>query len=759
LDRISRRWIVLWLLCIAFAGSAPAADRGPLPVPPTALASRADTDAWLPELARALLARDDDPRIADPNQRFRLLFLAGRLPEAVDLIRALRAERLRSDPATGAALFVQHELVATALIAQQSAGLDWETAFARSFDATITPLDDRSAYTAAFALGTSLQRLTALYDAEVARLQGRSEITVDEALALLRVHLPVRVYERLPKELPALLAADERRRYVIDREVLVGSGDGTPVAALMMRPRGAARRTTLFTFTIYANDDWAMDDLRRMAAHGYAAVVGYTRGKGRSPVAPQPYEHDGDDARAVIEWIAAQPWSDGRVGMYGGSYSAFTQWAVAKRLPKALKAMATSASVAPGIDVPMEGGVFMNFVYPWIAYATNGRALDDAAYGDRARWQKLDRDWYAQGSAYRGLDRIDGVPNPLHRRWLEHPGYDRYWQQMIPYRDEFAAVDIPVLATTGYFDGGQVGVLYYFDQHLRHRPHADHTLLIGPWGHFAMQAGTPPVESGYAIDPSGAVDLQALRLQWFDHVFRGAAKAALLKDRVNYQVMGADVWRHAPTLAAMHDATRRYYIAPRAKGGEHHRLTTETQRRGAGIELVVDFARRDDVDAALPELRQTKAPFTRNALAFVSAPLEAPLEVSGLFSGTLAFVVNKKDVDLAVTLYEAMPSGEYFELASYMRRASYARDRTHRRLLELGKRQRLNFTAERIVSRRLQAGSRIVAVLGVVKQRDVQINYGSGKDVSDETIADAGAPLRLRWLPGTRIDVPVRVAP
>src|SRR5437660_7756170 len=110
--------------------------------------------------------------------------------------------------------------------------------------------------------------------------------------------------------------------------------------------------------------------------------LGHTRGKACSPDKTVPYVYDGADAAALIDWIAAQPWSDGRVGMYGGSYSGFTAWAAAKHMPKALKAIMVGAPVAPGVDVPMEGNVFWNFVYPWPFYTTNTRWLDNATYND-----------------------------------------------------------------------------------------------------------------------------------------------------------------------------------------------------------------------------------------------------------------------------------------------------------------------------------------------------------------------------------------
>jgi hypothetical protein len=71
-------------------------------------------------------------------------------------------------------------------------------------------------------------------------------------------------------------------------------------------------------------------------------------------------------------------------------------------------------------------------------------------------------------------------------------------------------------------------------------------------------------------------------------------------------------------------------------------------------------------------------------------------------------------------------------------------------------RQALDFTAQRLISRKIAAGSRIVLVIGPIKWPGQQINYGSGKDVNDETVQDAGAPLEIRWFGGSYMELPVR---
>ncbi|HYX69509.1 MAG TPA: CocE/NonD family hydrolase, partial [Terriglobales bacterium] len=452
----------------------------------------------------------------------------------------------------------------------------------------------------------------------------------------------------------------------------------------------------------------------------------------------------------------------GRVGMYGGSYSGFTSWATAKHRPKALKALMTGAPGAPGIDVPMEGNVFWNFVYPWPFYTTNAKASDDTVYNDNARWTRLNHDWYTSGRAYRDLDKIDGTHNPIFDQWIAHPSYDTYWQNMIPYREEFAQIKVPVLQTAGYYYGGPGAAVYYFTQHYQYNPQAEHYLVIGPYDHLGAQHGTVGLLggdfgelAGYKLDPVALVDLEELRFQWFDYIFKGAPKPALLQDKVNYQVTGANLWKHAPTLAAMAGHTLRFHLSA-VKTGQAYRLSERKDPGDAFVDLKVDLADRTDVDRKVPGGGVLdKALDTWNGIEFISDPLSKPTELSGLFSGRLDFVTNKKDFDFEIDLYELTPQGEYVQLAPYWARASYVGRLSHRRLLTPGSRQRLDFQSVRLMGRQLQPGSRVVAVLSVIKEPGRQINYGTGKDVSDETIQDAGVPLEIKWYGESYIDLPV----
>jgi len=83
------------------------------------------------------------------------------------------------------------------------------------------------------------------------------------------------------------------------------------------------------------------------------------------------------------------------------------------------------------------------------------------------------------------------------------------------------------------------------------------------------------------------------------------------------------------------------------------------------------------------------------------------------------------------------------------------KDLAHRDLLAPGKRHSLDFRSIRLMSRQVAAGSRLVAVLSILKEPEREINYGSGREVIDESIADARIPLRMTWFASSYLDLPV----
>ena len=694
---------------------------------------------------QALADYHDADRDTELSTRIQLQLAAREWAGALADIGALRALRMAIHPARAPYADLPQELYALAR-QREAKGSAFDAAFKQALTERLAGLDARGAFQAAQHFDVDLADLRR--DLKMAPPQ-------PDAVARIRAQENLEVFEKILPLAAPLLEADDARRYTVEERV-IPTEDGASVSAVVVRPKEASKPLpTALEFTIYANA-FNLREAMRSAANGFVGVTANSRGKREGTGNIEPYEHDGADADAVINWIAAQSWSDGQVGMFGGSYDGFTQWAAAKHAPKALKSLMPSVAVAPGIDSPMQGGIFQNFQYSWIPYVTGGKLDDDAVYGDFQRWNSLDWAWFGGAAPYRDLPKLDGHPNPIFERWLQHPAYDAYWQAMIPYLDEFARIRIPVLETTGYFDGAQLGALYYFQQHAAFAPGAEQYLVVGPYDHISGQRRSQEVVAGYRIDPAARLDIEELRYQWLDHTLRGGPKPALLQDHVNYEVLGADRWRHAPSVAAMAPEAWTLHFTP-VKAEDAFRLDPRPAK--GGLDLRVDLADRRVLSfgGAPPQVLAPSLD-SDNGFAFATEVLKAPVEVEGLFSGELRFITNKRDFDFDVELYAQTPKGDYLLLSYLTARASFVLDRTHRHPLHPGKPEALPFRSGRLAAAKIEAGGRIVVVFKILKNPRMELNYGTGRDVSTETPADGKVPLDLHLDAASFIRIPVRSA-
>ena len=560
--------------------------------------------------------------------------------------------------------------------------------------------------------------------------------------------------------------------YLFQDSLLIQTSDGAEIALLVVRNKKLTEPLpTILHHTIYTrNNDFKR--AQQAASQGYVGVVSYTRGKAWSSSKIIPYEHESDDIYEVIDWISKQPWSNGEVGMQGGSYPGFTQWAATKKLHPALKTIVPSASSSPGIGEPSENGVYMTFLYPWFPYVSNNKALDNESYNDNQRWNNLKQSYYQKGIAYSLLDSIDGTPNPLFNKQLNHPTYDEYWQSMMPYKNDFSKIDIPILSTTGYYDGGQIGAIYYLNEHYRYHKNADHYFVIGPFGHLGSQY-VPEKEIGnYIIDSIAQINIVKLSFEWYDYIFKNAPKPKLLKDKINFQVMGANQWKHVSKPNEMSNDTLKFYLSNKLSnvnfiakyesgnnGNKHHFSMIEKKPIRLGfINQKVDFTDRTMVGENNywnPFIISDSLPLS-NGFSFITKPFEEAIEFNGSYFGELKVAINKKDMDCSIVMYEQTPEGKYFKLTQqFIGRASLAKDREKRQLLIPNKIESFPFTNVRMTSKKLRKGSRLILVLNVNKHPHEQVNYGTGKDVSDESIKDAKAPLEVKWYNDSYVKIPV----
>ncbi|MGH8144995.1 MAG: CocE/NonD family hydrolase [Rhodanobacteraceae bacterium] len=551
--------------------------------------------------------------------------------------------------------------------------------------------------------------------------------------------------------LPVLAASPKQADagYIVQNPVLIKLKDGVTLSAIIVRKKGVTQPlpATLF-FTPYSQGPGDVYFAKAPAERGFVGVVVYSRGIRTNIKDFVPYVHDGEDAREAIEWIARQPWCNGKVGMFGGSYVGFVQWAVARDPPAALKTIVPQVAVMPGIDSPMENNVFQSFMFRW---ANNILGFPPPAADLYVRW-------YRSGLPYRQLDLLDGHPNRIFQQWLDHPAYDSYWRSLAPAPGQYANLKIPILVTDGYYDGAQIGSMQYVRDYFRYNKHPDLYLVLGPWDHFGAQRSAALTLMGYKIDPVANVSMRKLAFEWLDWILKGAQKPKLLQNRINYEVMGANQWKHIASLDAMHDRTLTLYFSG-TRNGSGYLLDPVAPARASHVEQTVDFRDRSTQNNDYTRFIVLKRLDSSHGLVFATRPFEHAFSIDGSFAGELVASINRRDVDFSIAVYELMPDGRYFYLAHDLGRASYAHDRSRRELLAPGRKTKIPLHDTNIVSKRIAKGSRLVVVLNVNKNPYMEINYGTGKPVTDESMKDAGQPLRIEWYNDSRITVPVMSDP
>ncbi len=582
------------------------------------------------------------------------------------------------------------------------------------------------------------------------------KVSQETAIDLVKKYFLSTVFSSTRAIYFAAIKQDHKRRYAINDNIVITMKDGAEVSMVVVKRKGksSSKKSAILVSSIYAGTNEVSAMLS--ASKGYVGVIANTRGKRLSKSEIKPLEYEHTDVYEVIDWISKQSWSNHKVAMFGGSYNGFTQWASMKhKVHPALKTVVPMVAIAPGIDYPMENNVLHNYSYSWNFYVTNNKFLDFEASNDFNRWNSLKNTWYKTGVAFSKLDSLDGQVNKLWNTYMQHPSYDDFWKKMIPYKQEFAKIDIPILTITGYYDDSQRGAMYYFNEHHKYTKNANHYLLVGPYDHWTAQ--TKPEENlrNYKLDKVALLNIEEdLLYQWFDHILKGKAKPSILKDKVNFQVMGTNTWMHKPSLSAMTNDTLQFHLSDHKTNNFY---TLKTKENNSEISMSVDFKDRKTMNNTdyYPWPLERDQINVKDGLIFKSDKLKEDVIINGSFFGNLEFSINKKDVDYSVILYQLTPEGNYFHLSYYIGRASYAKNREQRNLLIPNQKTQISFDNSKLISKKIEKGSRIVVVVNVNKNNNAQINYGTGKDVNKENIKDAEIPLSITFTGNSSISLPI----
>jgi uncharacterized protein len=521
--------------------------------------------------------------------------------------------------------------------------------------------------------------------------------------------------------------------------------DGIHLNATVYKPKSVGPVPAILTLTPYIADSYHPRALH-FAQHGYAFALVDSRGRGNSEGKFEPFMNEGPDGHDLVEWLATQPWCDGSVTMWGGSYGGFDQWMTLRERPPHLKTLVPAASAHQGVDFPFFKNVFFSYEMQWLTLVS-GLTGNSNLFGDEAFWIEKFRELYFNHLPYRELDRIIGNRTTCFQTWIQHPAPDAYWDRLALTPADYDQIDIPILTITGHYDGDQPGAMCYYKSHMASAsPARDrHFLVIGPWDHAGTR--TPNKEfGGLKFGDASLVDLNKLHVEWYNWAMKCGPQPEFLNKRVAYYVMGAEEWKYADSLDAIAGSTKQLYLssdgrandvfhsgsldeAPATQSAPDHYVYDPLDVRPAELE-------REEVKAYLTDQRYALNLFG-NGLVYHSAPLIEATEVTG-FPRVVAWIaLDVPDADFQVTISEIMPDGAHILLSQDLLRARYRESQRQEMLVVPGQIDCYEFGSFTFFSRQIAKGSRLRLVITCPNSIYVQKNYCSGGVVADESGQDA----------------------
>jgi hypothetical protein len=465
--------------------------------------------------------------------------------------------------------------------------------------------------------------------------------------------------------------------------------DGVRLDTSIWLPVGTEKAPAILLRTPYKESVMGFKRLGvlRYVEAGYALVIQQVRGIGASeghfvfnaPVEPL----DGYD---TVEWIAAQPWCTGAVGMDGSSYVAMTQLTAAKARPPHLRCIVPAVpSVDFFAEVPYRGGVFTRLHSLNWSRLIQIESLQELTGGFMSTMPVLSQ----PGMLLRMLSRplVDAAAGSLHgdflrhfREPLDHPTFDAWWRERTLGPADYAVMDLPALVVGGNFDLG-IGTLTLWKQLERNAPHPERrSLLIGPWDHGQCYAGGASSWGPYRFEGHATLDLPALRLAFFDHHLKGEGPGPALPGRVTIFVTGANEWRSFDRYPPAEVAPQRWFLHSRGGANSARGDGALSTVAPAGAESPDRFI--DDPElpfiAALAAARETEnlvdlreRSRDHETLVYATAPLPAPLTLVGEPAAEIWVAADAPDADLMLWLAEQRPDGRVVRLAHGQLRLRY----------------------------------------------------------------------------------------
>lgn len=475
----------------------------------------------------------------------------------------------------------------------------------------------------------------------------------------------------------------QQYRVVIQHGVPVKMRDGVTLVADVYRPDSADKFQVLLERTPY-NRAGEGDELQ-LASHGYVVIIEDTRGRFDSQGEFYPFRYESQDGYDTVEWAAALPYSNGQVGMFGGSYVGATQMLAAISMPPHLVSIFPYVTASEYYDGwTYQSGAFEQ----WFASSWSSGLAQDTLRRKAAALSNP-KAWIGElpVDSYRML-RLPEVSSltPYFHDWVANETDNEYWRSW-KISDHYSGMNVKALHAGGWHDIFLKGTLNNFvGMHKSSPAAASQRLLIGPWAHAAT---SPEGKIGdVTFGKSAVLDMNATLLKWADFSLKGAQNEYATGAPVRIFVMGDNIWRDEQEFPLARTRYTNYYLhrgmlatgMAKDEPAESYEYdpTNPVPTIGGRLCCANDQLPPGPADERPNENRP-------DVLVFSTPPLDKDVEVTGFIRAKLFAATSAADTDFTAMLVDVEPSGYARLLTDGIVRARFRNSTTRVEPIEPGK--------------------------------------------------------------------------
>ncbi len=479
---------------------------------------------------------------------------------------------------------------------------------------------------------------------------------------------------------------------LMEHNVQVKMRDGVCLSTDIYLPEAPGKFPTILSRTPYSNNEASsVAQCKWYAERGYAFVTQDVRGKYDSEGRYILFRNEALDGYDTVEWIGAQQWSNGKIGMTGGSYGGYVQIAQGILNSKYLTALAASVTTSDIFNnwIYVDGALFLSFAVGWGAVDMDGRVMQ---HGPAYDWSTVYRHL-----PLATIDRAASHTNPGFRELLKHTrANDAFWNG-ISYEKEVSKISVPFLVVSGWYDIFLRGALQD-DITIRTESKSElarknKRLMVGPWTHFTgirnNNPGLPKTgpERGIDFGPNAEVMLNNVYLRWHDYWLKGINNGVDNEPPIKIFIMGENYWRYEHEWPLARTEYTKLYISSAGKANGalgNGTLSTATPSGGAAIDSftydpaspvptlggnLLDCLGCNSVSSG--PLNQIKAEIRDDVLVYTSEVLSEAVEVTGPITVKLFASTSARDTDWTAKLVDVHPDGYAQNIQDGIIRARY----------------------------------------------------------------------------------------